>query len=58
VASEAYERLTGDEDCEFYDLVPDHGREVLTDEDWDFDDAEQSARRLPKLTGLFPGGRS
>jgi len=57
VAGYAYERLTGEEDCEIYDLVPEQGREVLTDERWDFRDPAQAARRLPRLTELFPGGQ-
>jgi hypothetical protein len=52
-ASHAYERVTGDEDG-FHDLVPRPEGEILTDERWDFRDPREAARRLPRLTRLFP----
>lgn len=49
VADEAYESVAARE-------LPDtfSPRPGLTDERWDFDDPDQAAARLPRLTALFP----
>ncbi|MET8575463.1 DUF4240 domain-containing protein [Streptomyces sp. NPDC005012] len=61
VAAKAYERITGDEDA-FYDAWRDFEAAARPDtdrgepdmgEDFDFDDDQEMARRLPRLAALF-----
>lgn len=56
VASQAYQRQTGVGQEDFEDLVREYEGDVLTDEEWDFEDAHEAARRLPRLTEMFPRG--
>jgi hypothetical protein len=57
VASEAFEGVRG-EGANIYRAVEEHRARprpaTLQDEDWHFDDPAETARRLPRLTGLFP----
>jgi len=60
VGNEAFQRATGIDDEEAYDdLLDAAGFDSLLSpdpagEDWDFEDPAQCARRLPRLTALFP----
>ncbi|MQY13813.1 hypothetical protein SRB5_39680 [Streptomyces sp. RB5] len=61
VAAGAFERLTGDPDA-FYDAWDEYrsddehvGEEADMGEDFDFDDAEEMHRRLPRLARLCLG---
>jgi hypothetical protein len=57
VADGAYDRHTGDDDGLLGSDVPQPMTDrsgTLTDERWDFDDPAEAARRLPRLTALFP----
>ncbi|GAA0237950.1 hypothetical protein GCM10009527_038140 [Actinomadura nitritigenes] len=58
LAATAYERLTGDEDG-LSDALLARGHETPcdtapADPSWDFDDPAEIARRLPRLSALFP----
>ncbi|MBA9002364.1 DUF4240 domain-containing protein [Thermomonospora cellulosilytica] len=62
-AAKAYERVTGKETCDFYDAVDEyraaHGieeRESGMGEAFDFGDAAEMRRRLPRLAELFLPG--
>ncbi|TDE56410.1 DUF4240 domain-containing protein [Nonomuraea mesophila] len=54
VAGEAWEHVTGDDRDGFYDALRARGHEISalpcpSDEDWELDDEEESARRLPRI---------
>jgi hypothetical protein len=58
LATNAYEQLTGDE-LGLYDAMEARGYHSPTDpspigERWDFEDPVEAARRLPRLSGMFP----
>jgi hypothetical protein len=61
VAAEAYEQVTGstDDGASFYDLVEAHQRGDNVNRDplgerWDVRDEVEAARRLPRLSTMFP----
>jgi len=58
-ATEAHERATGEEQDAFQALLGQAGSKGQAapnpqGERWDFEDAEQNARRLPRITAMFP----
>jgi hypothetical protein len=58
-ASEAYERVTGEDQDAFEDLLGQAGSQSLASpsprgQRWDFEDAAQNARRLPRISAMFP----
>lgn len=59
VAAEAYERITGGDGDDFEDLLSAAGASGQASpepsgESWDFEDPAENARRLPKVSALFP----
>jgi hypothetical protein len=57
LVGDAWSRATGEDDEAYYAArertSSGHARSEPTGEDWDFDDDEENARRLPRLTALF-----
>jgi hypothetical protein len=62
VAGRAFVQVTGRTEEDFYEVVEASGGEDPESADpvgeqWDASDDEQAKRRLPRLSGLFPGLR-
>ena len=57
IVGDAWSRATGEDDEAYYAArertSSGHARSEPTGEQWDFDDDEENARRLPRLTALF-----
>ncbi|MFJ9247154.1 DUF4240 domain-containing protein [Streptomyces sp. NPDC101776] len=62
VAGQAFVQVTGRTEEDFYEVVEARGGEDPESADpagerWDASDDEQAKRRIPRLSGLFPGHR-
>ncbi|MDF2805500.1 MAG: hypothetical protein K0S43_446 [Cellulosimicrobium sp.] len=59
LVGDAWSRATGEDDEAYYAArertSSGHARSEPTGEQWDFDDDEENARRLPRLAALFTG---